>query len=45
MNNQGRSPEHQKRNEQVAFLAMLGLVITVILILIKLIAYEYLPRM
>ena len=45
MENQGRTPEHQKRNEQTAFIATLGLVIVVLVVLIKLIAYEYLSRM
>jgi hypothetical protein len=43
MDNQGRTPEHQKRNEKVAFIATAGLAITVLLILIKLMIYEYLP--
>lgn len=34
MNNQGKRPDQQETNETIAFITMLGLVITVLLVII-----------
>lgn len=34
MNNQGRRPDQQETNETIAFIAMLGFVITIIILIV-----------
>lgn len=34
MNNQGRRPDQQETNETIAFISMLGLVITIIILIV-----------